>query len=214
MKISAWLRFIWLLPATFLVFLLDLFALQTAVLPVILGFAMKAGTVFTVLITVAAAAGMTYVVFRAWRRTIRSIKGFGPEPSGRASHIAQVSGFLAFFLFFGFVVWPQFAALLKYAAENGQRGDAARVRAELETFREKHAAYPVKAEDLAEMLRSLDIKPLWRARLVKFPHPPTSDIVFYPGKEIRDSGKWAYVNDPSSPDYGDFYVDCSHRTAD
>ncbi|MFA6434128.1 MAG: hypothetical protein WCW52_05480 [Elusimicrobiales bacterium] len=27
---------------------------------------------------------------------------------------------------------------------------------------------------------------------------------------VADTGGWAYVNDPKSPDYGTFFIDCSH----
>lgn len=42
-------------------------------------------------------------------------------------------------------------------------------------------------------------------------HRGSSAVRDVPSMRITDSGGWAYVNGPKSPDFGLIYIDCSHR---
>ena len=46
----------------------------------------------------------------------------------------------------------------------------------------------------------------------KYPHPPTREVVTYQrGEAPRDTGNWAYFNDPGHPaSWGNFVIDCTH----
>ena len=42
-------------------------------------------------------------------------------------------------------------------------------------------------------------------------HRPTSRVAVYSrGEQPRDTGGWAYFNDPADPRWGNFIVDCTH----
>ena len=50
---------------------------------------------------------------------------------------------------------------------------------------------------------------LWDPRITG-PHPPTNKVELVKSRELRDTGNWAYVNDPKSEDYGLLFIDCTH----
>ncbi|MDA8131184.1 MAG: hypothetical protein M0011_06735 [Elusimicrobia bacterium] len=42
-------------------------------------------------------------------------------------------------------------------------------------------------------------------------HQPTREVsVYRRGEQLRDTGKWAYFNDPADPRWGNFAIDCTH----
>ena len=42
-------------------------------------------------------------------------------------------------------------------------------------------------------------------------HLKTSSVRDTPSMLIKDTGGWAYVNEPGDPDFGLLYIDCAHK---
>lgn len=42
-------------------------------------------------------------------------------------------------------------------------------------------------------------------------HLGSASVRSTPVQDIRDTGGWAYVNDPKDPHFGLVYIDCSHK---
>jgi len=80
------------------------------------------------------------------------------------------------------------------------------IRLSLELYRQEHKQYPAA---FAETLRAGTLE---AAPELKLPgHFRNSKVRDTPALTITDSGGWAYVSDPKSPDFGLLYIDCSHR---
>lgn len=80
------------------------------------------------------------------------------------------------------------------------------IRLSLELYRQEHRKYPAS---FAEILRAGTLE---AAPDLKLPgHFKSSEVRDTPSLAIKDSGGWAYVSDPRSPDFGLLYIDCSHR---
>lgn len=80
------------------------------------------------------------------------------------------------------------------------------IRLSLELYRQEHRKYPAS---FAETLRAGTLE---AAPDLKLPgHFKSSEVRDTPSLAIKDSGGWAYVSDPRSPDFGLLYIDCSHR---
>ena len=80
------------------------------------------------------------------------------------------------------------------------------IRLSLELYRQEHKKYPAS---FAETLRAGTLE---AAPELKLPgHLRNSQVRDTPALAIKDTGGWAYVSDPKSPDFGLLYIDCSHR---
>lgn len=80
------------------------------------------------------------------------------------------------------------------------------IRLALELYRQEHKKFPAS---FAETLRAGTLE---AAPELKLPgHLKNSQVRDTPSLAITDSGGWAYVSDPRSPDFGLLYIDCSHR---
>ncbi len=80
------------------------------------------------------------------------------------------------------------------------------MRLSTELFRQGHGRLPYS---FAETLRAGSLEEVPRLKLRW--HPARSSVRDTPSMSIRDTGAWAYVNDPASPQYGLLYIDCAHR---
>ncbi len=79
-------------------------------------------------------------------------------------------------------------------------------RLSLELYRQEHKKYP---PSFAETLRAGTLE---AAPELKLPgHFKKSQVRDTPALAITDTGGWAYVSDPKSPDFGLLYIDCSHK---
>lgn len=59
-----------------------------------------------------------------------------------------------------------------------------------------------------EVLKAGKLEAVPRLKLPR--HLPASKVRDVPALRITDSGGWAYVNAPASPDFGLVFIDCSH----
>lgn len=90
------------------------------------------------------------------------------------------------------------------APEAVRRLSALRLSAEL--YRQEHKRLPAA---FADTVRAGTLE---AAPYLKLPgHFRRGEVKDVPAFRISDSGGWAYVNDPKSPDFGLVYMDCSHR---
>lgn len=90
------------------------------------------------------------------------------------------------------------------APEAVRRLSALRLSAEL--YRQEHKRLPAA---FADTVRAGTLE---AAPYLKLPgHFRRGEVKDVPAFGISDSGGWAYVNDPKSPDFGLVYMDCSHR---
>lgn len=97
------------------------------------------------------------------------------------------------------------------------------MRITLGIYRSDGKIYPDRLEALIEkgylhgMPRVWDpsidhVVPAGRPRV---PHQSTNEVVYFSRSGgYQDSGKWGYVNDPSDPGFGTFFIDCTHTDSD
>ncbi|OGR78591.1 MAG: hypothetical protein A2X32_04905 [Elusimicrobia bacterium GWC2_64_44] len=80
------------------------------------------------------------------------------------------------------------------------------MRVALELYRQQHKKLPTS---FAETLRAgtLEMAPQLKLR----GHLGCSSVADYPSMRIKDTGGWAYVNDPADPAFGLVFIDCAHK---
>ncbi|MDA8244775.1 MAG: hypothetical protein M0025_11745 [Elusimicrobia bacterium] len=93
------------------------------------------------------------------------------------------------------------------AAEAVRRLSGLRVAVEL--YRQQHAGRPPAS--FGETLRSGELESVPDLKLPG--HPRRAGVRDTASAAVSDTGGWAYVNDPKSPDFGLVYIDCSHSDA-
>ncbi|MBI5743354.1 MAG: hypothetical protein HY952_02280 [Elusimicrobia bacterium] len=79
------------------------------------------------------------------------------------------------------------------------------LRMALALYAQEHKGPPAS---YAEVIRygKLEEAPLLKLRR----HRGASSVKDVPSRQVRDTGGWAYVNVPGSPDFGLVFIDCSH----
>ena len=96
----------------------------------------------------------------------------------------------------------------------GMKSHLSSVRSALQVYYGDHEGFP--ADDLSSLVtdgKSLPGLPeLWSEDGAKYPHPPTRAVQTYrAGEPLRDTGRWAYFNDPADKaGWGNFLIDCTH----
>ncbi len=201
---TLFLRFCWLLPLT----LVALFSLWGAFMSVVWLFS-PAVPVFGRLLAIVSAAAygaIVYAGYRAWKITVLALRGQA-ELSRSRNLYGALAALAALLLLFA-VAYPKFQELMRYSAGGRQKGDLYLIREQLEEYKRAHGQYPAGPEEVGVIVSSCSPRGLWQDKL--FPHPPSGEVEYYPSAGDRDSGNWAYVNDPASPDFGRFYIDCRH----
>jgi len=80
------------------------------------------------------------------------------------------------------------------------------MRLSLELYRQEYKRLPASFK---ETLRAgtLEEAPGLKLSL----HLKTSSVRDTPSMLIKDTGGWAYVNEPGDPDFGLLYIDCAHK---
>jgi len=202
------LRLFWLLPLT----LLGLVCIEA------IGFALLAlfrpGDSFIgrlgSLAYIAGYGAIVYAAYRSWKTTVLAIKGKVVLSVRRNLYGALAALGTALLLFA--VAYPKYQSLLRYSAGGRQRGELSVIRSQLEEYKSSLGTYPEKPEAVGLIVSSCSPRGLWQDKL--YPHPPGVGVEYYPEAESRDSGKWAYVNNPASADFGRFYIDCAHQDPD
>jgi len=80
------------------------------------------------------------------------------------------------------------------------------MRVSLELYRQEYRRLPAS---FSETLRAGTLE---EAPALKLPrHLKSSSVKDMPSRLIKDTGGWAYVNNPGDPDFGLLYIDCAHR---
>ena len=189
------LRLVWLLPLTaaFLLFL------PTALIAIFVGF-----SITHLLLT----AGIAYPLYRAWKDTVQAIRGKTELNRKRTLYAAIAAAALVLLLTLAII--PKMLDLVRYSVSGSQKGTLAEIRTALEGYKQAKGAYPAEAAEVEAMVSAPGRKELWDTRLKLYEHRSTKAINAYASAEARDTGNWAYVNDPASPDFGRFYIDCTH----
>lgn len=94
------------------------------------------------------------------------------------------------------------------------------IRSALAVYHGEHeGAFPERFDALLEDGRFLSRVPtLWSVDNDHFfvhrplvPHDDTTGVAEYAEKTSRDSGKWGYVANKASPDWGHVFIDCTHQ---
>lgn len=106
---------------------------------------------------------------------------------------------------------PSWSRLILKSSEGMTRGNLRAIHSALRTYYEDtKGKYPT--DDLSSL--TIDGKYLSSVPKAKpSPHHPYSNAVSVgsdPSSAITDTGGWAYVNDPKSPLWGSFFVNCTH----
>jgi hypothetical protein len=109
-----------------------------------------------------------------------------------------------------------------FARMTGMREKSAWMKGGLSTVRSAIQVYYgdtegwFPADDLSCLMKDgkylARLPELWNEKRVKYPHPRSSGVETYRGGELlRDTGKWAYFNDPADKaGWGNFVIDCTH----
>jgi len=80
------------------------------------------------------------------------------------------------------------------------------LRISLELYRQEHRRLPGSFQE------TLTAGTLEEAPGLKLPrHLKRSSVRDTPAMLIKDTGGWAYVNDPKDPAFGLLYIDCAHK---
>jgi hypothetical protein len=151
--------------------------------------------------------GLPALVFSAGRNTLMALLGKEDYKLGRAFDLLLVltGGSLLTAVFV-----PKLADLVRYSQDGAQRGSLGNVRQALQERRNAAGAYYTTREELEPLLATATFRGLWKGGLNIYAHKPTRELLLLGGAAPTDSGKWAYVNDPASPDFGKFFIDCTH----
>ena len=64
-------------------------------------------------------------------------------------------------------------------------------------------------ENFSEVIRAGNLEKVPPLKLAG--HPPAFSVKEVNSFSVSDSGSWAYVSNPESPDFGLIFIDCSHR---
>ncbi len=95
-----------------------------------------------------------------------------------------------------------------------QCGMLSALRSELRDYKVSRGSYPVSLAELPHPVPKLWSKPDNPGAAFSdglFPHPSSDEVVYYSSVTAGDTGKWAYVNDPSCPEFGTVFIDCTHQ---
>ncbi len=95
------------------------------------------------------------------------------------------------------------------------------MRSALEIYRSDHETFPKDIYGSDFYGRYFFESNIHRLRRGLRPGLPPEQHL-WPSKKIRmerekiyaDSGQWIYINDPNSPNFGTFYIDCTHQDYD
>ena len=111
----------------------------------------------------------------------------------------------------GGVAAARFGGLINKSKEGATRGGLASVRSALTLYYADNTFYP--ADDLSSLVqgrRYLDNLPLVKLPGTNHPENPHVTVGASTAAAVTDTGGWAYVNDPASPDFGTLLINCTH----
>lgn len=107
------------------------------------------------------------------------------------------------------VVAPRIPDLVNKAREGATKGALATMRSTLNIYySDTEGIYPLG--NLETVLVPKYIKSIPTVKLPKTPHTETNAVQYYNAYPGGDTGRWGYCNDPTSNDYGNIWVDCTH----
>jgi len=90
---------------------------------------------------------------------------------------------------------------------NINKGNLGAIRSALYIYHGDHdETYPKMPQDLTIDGNYMSALP----KIQDTPHAPTDAVAPYSTRSSRDTGSWGYVNNPSDPDWGSIYIDCTH----
>lgn len=109
------------------------------------------------------------------------------------------------------IAWPRFRELLRYSGEGAMKGNLADVRQRIAAYRGAHdGAAPPALEALIDPKTSPRLPTLW-SNSYTGAHPKTTEAIVVTERTGADTGKWAYVVSPSTPElHGTVFIDCTH----
>lgn len=104
---------------------------------------------------------------------------------------------------------PKFADLVRKSNEGAAKGNLGAIRSALSVhYGDLEGVYPYHPAALTAGGRYLDALP--KAKTPNY-HPDSDAVALVVAADaLTDAGGWAYVADPSSPDWGTLYVNCTH----
>ncbi|MFA6030679.1 MAG: hypothetical protein WC969_12550 [Elusimicrobiota bacterium] len=95
----------------------------------------------------------------------------------------------------------------KVPTEGGNITSLGSIRSALSVYYGDHEGkYPAELSELTAGGRYLSALPELRGT----PHAPTDETAYYSDVRSSDTGRWGYVNEPASKDFGTVWVDCTH----
>lgn len=112
------------------------------------------------------------------------------------------------------IVWPSFRQLIRYSGEGAMKGSLGGLRQAIDAYKKTHdGAVPASLEAVLDAKTLPQVPSLW-ASLNETGHKKTSETIVMSERTGTDSGKWAYVVSPSSPELsGVVFIDCTHTDA-
>jgi len=109
------------------------------------------------------------------------------------------------------IAWPRFRDLLRYSGEGAMKGNLADLRQRVSAYRSAHeGAAPPALETLIDPKTSPRLPTLW-SNSYTGAHPKTTEAIVAADRTGADTGKWAYIVSPSTPElHGTVFIDCTH----
>lgn len=195
-------RSLWLTP----LLLFGLVSLVGAALTV------RHGGVLLALLASLPALGFLALVWFAARDTWRGVRRLRPVVPAylRAEVNATVlAGFVGALCLI--VVWPSFRDLLRFSAQGAMKGNLSGLRQNIADYRSAHdGAFPPTLETLIDP-KTLPRLPMLWSNSYAGAHAKTIESIVVAERAGTDSGKWAYVVSPSTPElHGTVFIDCTH----
>jgi TM2 domain-containing membrane protein YozV len=173
-----------------------------------LGRGRRGDAALTGLIAAFAAILALWALCGTWRvasgREIREASWLSGE-SQLAAIIYLVAGILFAMIF------PSFKSLMRVSAEGAAKGNLGALRASALSYRNAHGGAPPPGPEALFPAAHLTESPALKWNSMGRYHPESADFSVLAASAPADSGKWAFVVDPSSPPLsGAVFIDCTH----
>ena len=170
------------------------------------------GGVLIALLASLPALGIMALVWFAARDIWRGLRGLRPTVPAylRAEVNATVVAAVILALCLA-IAWPRFRDLLRYSGQGAMKGNLADLRQRITAYRGEHdGAFPPALEALIDPKTSPRLPTLWSNAYVGA-HKKTAESIVLAEPAPADTGKWAYIVSPSTPElHGTVFIDCTH----
>lgn len=179
------------------------------------GLTVRRGGLAIALLASLPALGVLALGWFAARDTWRGLRGRRPViPAYLRAEVSTTVGAAVIIALCGAVAWPRFRELIRYSGEGAMKGNLADLRQRIVAYRGAHdGASPPALEALIDAKTLPRLPVLWSSSYVGA-HAKTTESIVAADRTGADTGKWAFVISPSTPElHGTVFIDCTHTDA-